>query len=253
MEPLLAQVRQNTQQWLQFLGLAIVIGFSILTWVLKKLQEQNARKKVQEEIERRELEHLRTGHAPAPSHHAAPATHEVPRSETETDRRLEELRRRREALARRRAEEAGARQPGPREPIPASVVLRPPPAPIQNRPAQPIIFIPGSSGPIIVQRSTPATPPAEARPDRPGRQRSRSKRTAQKAQPQVQPQNRQGTLRERMADAETAPLPLTHVAHSAPSAEGMPLTPADWRRAIVAREIFARPVALRPDNEQTFL
>src|SRR5205085_2089261 len=144
-------------QYIKLIPVVLVVGFSILSWVLRKLQEQATKKKAREKIERRELELLRTGR---PSVEAVPARQApvltpLPVPQSDAEQRLEELRRRREALAKRRAEEAARTAPVPARPSTTSREAGPP----RSQPApepRPMIIISATSGPTVLPAPRPA-------------------------------------------------------------------------------------------------
>jgi len=257
--------------WVRLVGLLIVFGFSLLSWVLRKLQEQAAKKKSQEAIERRELELLRTGRpsvptpgtpaqvrvqtGPAP---AAPAA----ATQSDVDRRIEELRRRREAMARQRAAAGTGPAPTMTPPVPAPAR----PTAAQQRPQAdrppPFVFIPGSSGPIVPQRTPRPAPPTTPIPSQ-GQSPARPKREP-KQEPRRAPAGpaSQGTLAAKLErrDAAHDAKDAAHDARAAigsppiPIARddarvGFPSTAAEWRRALISREVLSPPIALRETDD----
>jgi hypothetical protein len=250
---LLAQGRSgNGPNYIRLIGFLIIVGFSVLSWVLRKIQEQAAKKKAQEAIERRELELLRTGRAEvatAPTNVPSPSAASAPPSQSEVDRRIEELRRRREAMARRRAEEGGR--------VMAPPTSAPPVAPRPAPPERPSVFVPGGAeGPIFVPRqrtdastiARPATPipaPTVARTQQ--EQRAEQPKRGKTASRNAGRGNLAATLQKRdeaqaVKTAETAPpLPPAIIR----SSDAIPRSGAEWRRALIAREVLAPPLGLR--------
>jgi hypothetical protein len=248
--------------YVRLIGFLIVVGFSVLSWVLRKLQEQAAKKKVQDEIEKRELELLRTGRAPstpattqATTPPAASATTTAPPTTAQTDveRRIEDLRRRREAMARRRAEGV----PTPNAPPTGPVQARPPAAPAP-RTERPVVFVPGSSGPIVPPRPR-ATPPVAPSQPRAAPVPPKAKRPTREEQRETKPAPRvagRGTLAERLERRDAAQAAAKPVQPAAgqpvaaqPADTSSPMTPTQWRRAIVARELLAPPISVRADSD----
>jgi hypothetical protein len=260
---LLAQGRgsgNNGPNYIRLIGFLIIVGFSVLSWVLRKVQEQAAKKKAQEAIERRELELLRTGRPESGVMTARVATTSAPPApagppaQSEVDRRIEELRRRREAMARRRAEE-GSRTVTQTSASAPPTAPSPRPAPPPDRPT---VFVPGGSeGPIFVPRqrtdaSTSARPATPA--PRPAVARAKRDQRPEEPKRPAKPASRNGgrghladTLERRDAsqaarNAETAPAPPPLVIRSS---DAIPRSPAEWRRALIAREVLAPPLGLR--------
>jgi hypothetical protein len=242
----LAQSGHGSTNWVRLIGFLIVVGFSVLSWVLRKLQEQAAKRKVQEQIERRELELLRTGRATTEAPQAQAAASGPP-SQSEVDRRIEELRRRREAMARRRVEEGGRTATPPISPTP--------PAPPQDRP---MVFA-GTSGPFVPPRPRPVVlvpPPvpqqARTTPSRPRRDARPDE--AQRAKPTARASGR-GNLASTLEKRDAAR--ADQIAQTAPpapapaprSADAVPRSAAEWRRALISREVLAPPLGLRSSGD----
>jgi outer membrane biosynthesis protein TonB len=229
----------STQQWINLIVIALIVGFSALSWLARKLQEQAARKRALEEIERRREEMLRTGKDPAVLV-AGPAL-------SEQEARLREIAARRQAQLQELRRRAQMRQ---QSGGPVSVRTTPPPTP--PRVATPPVPAPSP-------RPSSATRPPQA----PGRPASRPP-----AKPVPEP-----VRRPRPAPVETRSRPSPPPSRPAASrvVEGeshaerlvpdVPIEPpkprvvlrwftpprsaAEWRRAVVLHEILSLPVAFR--------
>lgn len=221
----------------------IIVAFSTLSWVYRKLQEQKARKAAQDAIERQREEMLRTGRVAddAPS---APAMAPVSgQTLAERQARLRELRRQQ---AQAQAQAGGALGSGQ---VTASPTGAQPPRPTSNVPpgmrevelwpGGPRILVPLPAGPgaggggtqgqsgASRRTATPVAPTAQ--PARP-RQQQRPKRPAQPT-PSPQPQ----TMREQAASEQAAELAtLTRRQALASAASAAANAPAEAAKA--ARE-----------------
>jgi hypothetical protein len=225
--------------WSQIIPVLLVVGLSAMSWIFNQLQKQ-AQKKAQEDRRRKyEEDMLRQG---KPIDQTPGAEVIEARDSREALRRaqLEELRRR----ARGKSGDRAARQ-------------------------GPIILIPGSTGPIVIQ------PGARPRPQGPARGTPVARPpTLPSAKPNITPQQR-AELKRRQAQQRAAeatrkqPKPKPKVTPAPPpepvhrtvpdvlsevTAErasdlvplvGTGLNAMDWRRAIVARELLSPPLALR--------
>lgn len=236
--------------WGHLIWVLAVLGFSFISWLVKQAQEQATKKKEQDEVERRELEALRTGRTAAPpgaplSRSGSTPAPAEPNPRSEVERRVEELRRRREALAQRRSSQSSPVPAQRTPPIPA-----PAPRPAE-RPQAPIVFIPGSSGPIVVPRSRTAQPVArKPAPEQPKPQRRAPKPASAAQQPQhlSAPVHTFEAPRTSGGGDPGAPAPTVSASTRAARTKA-PRTPAEWRRAIIAREILAPPIASRADDD----
>ncbi len=240
----------STQQYFQLIAVAIIFGISFLGWLYRKLKEQAAIKRIEDQRRRREEEILRTGRDP----HAAPPGPEV----------LEERRRQQEVASRRESElqelrrRQGARMGGPIAPGPGSA------APTSGGGI--LIQIPGTAGPIVVKPVPRATRPPSAPPRTPQRQATPQPRPPRPARTRAGPAGKPPKRpAPRPLEPTTPPLespqearPLTGASPETPGSGatearpgllGQPMSPEDWRRALVTREILSAPLALRsPDS-----
>ena len=228
--------------WSQLIPILLVVGLSGLSWIFNQLQKQAAKKAQLEKRRKYEEEMLRTGQPIQAT--AGAETLQVATDARETLRRtqLEELRRR-----------ARARTSGPQGPI---------------------ILIPGSTGPIVLQ---PGPRRPSTRPQAPARGTPAARPQARPAKPALTPQQR-AELKRRQAQAQQSAEPsrkqpkpkavpsreqpeFTH--RTVPDAQpetpasrrgevipviGAGMSAADWRRAIIARELLSPPLALRDDD-----
>lgn len=223
----------NTQNLIQIIAIAIVLGVSGLSWLYRKLREQAALKRIEDERRRRQEELLRTGRDPL----AEPAP---------PDDGGEERRRQHEIAARREAElqELRRRQAG------APIAQRPAPAQVQVPPGI-LIQIPGTSSPIVVKplpgggrvttARTPAPPQRQPRPARPRGPRPTKRPAERKPEPVQRDTPRPSPALEQLP-------PPTSPDAAAPSPH--PTTPEEWRRAIIMREILSPPLAARPPGNR---
>jgi hypothetical protein len=254
---LLAQARGNPQQWLQLIFFLLVVSGSFLSWLFKQLQAKAEQKRRMDAAESRKIESLRTGRGLEASAPAAPPSTSGPtagpRAGPPADRQRELAARRQaqlQELRRRQLERAqGAPAPG-----------RPP----EPRRQTPLIIIPGSTGPIVVERKAAPRPAPPAPPERRQPPREAPRHPATVAAPRAaQPERpkRQRGARQRAQPAPSQAIDreqFTHISQAAPPLEvsrggtpspvtpGAPRTAEDWRRAIMAREILGRPLAERP-------
>ncbi len=242
----------QNQQWVQLIILAIFAGLSGRGWLYRKMREQQALKRIEDERRRREEEILRTGRDPVARPQTAEAVAEQRRVQEIVARReveLRELRRRQSGGAPR---PAGTGEPGI------------------------LIQIPGTRAPIIVRpipRGTRMVPPVPAPPTRPPAPQARPARPARSRG--TPPASRPGTRRpvpQRKPESSIAP-PQDEGAYAqaampgagrpeAPAAPtgtpgsvrppvvGPAMTPEDWRRAFVMRELLAPPLAVRDPSAQ---
>ncbi|MCC6677622.1 MAG: LapA family protein [Phycisphaerales bacterium] len=141
---------QNMQQvpWQKLVLLFIVIGFSLLSWIFKQLQQQRELRRQEMNRQKLEQESLRTGPPAARTAARGPATFEEPAEEAETAaaRRaahLQELRRKRQEALR-----AGRPVGGPRATTSTSTGGVPAQG-IDINLGGVILRIPGSTGPTV--------------------------------------------------------------------------------------------------------
>jgi hypothetical protein len=257
--PFIAQ-SGSTQNWLQLIMLLVVFGGSFLSWMAKKLSEKAEQKRRQDALERRQAEALRTGRpVPEAAPAAAPETDRQRELAARRQAQLQELRRRQQERARKGA--ATGRPAGPTPPAmpqrPQAGVRAPrgpaPGSPIPQRRTgrgedrgapPPLVVIPGSSGPIVVGRVPSPRSPAPAPASRP--QRAVQRRGVQRAAAPPSLESVRPAPQRFTELSEAAPALQTQVVSPpSPVISGVPRSPQDWRRAILAREILSPPLALR--------
>lgn len=228
----------STQQWINLIVIALIVGFSALSWLARKLQEQAARKRALEEIERRREEMLRTGKDPAVLV-AGPAL-------SEQEARLREIAARRQAQLQELRRRAQMRQ---QSGGPVSVRTTPPPTP--PRVATPPVPAP-SPRPSSATRP-PQAPgrPASRPPARPVPEPVRRPRPAPvetRSRPSPPPSRPAARVVEGESHAERL-VPDVPIEPPKPRVVPRWFTPprsaAEWRRAVVLHEILSLPVAFR--------
>ncbi|MFM9995944.1 MAG: hypothetical protein ACKVU4_09095 [Phycisphaerales bacterium] len=218
---------------LNFYIFLAVVAFWIGGAVVRKLREQAQKKRAIDARRQREEDILRTGRDPqkaAPTPEAALELRQQRAVESRRTSELEELRRRR----------AGADRPAP--------------AP-SEAPAGIVIQIPGVAAPIVIKaiprgpglapaRGTPVPPPAA--PQRATRQRPGSKRKPRPSTttPMIEPAPADAA--ESTVFRAAAATPAQSTGLSGPDAVfEAPRTPAEWRRAMILREVLGTPVGMR--------
>jgi len=244
------------QTWINILIFVLVIGGPILGRILQWLGEQKKAKDRERRLEAARLEALRTGRPVAEVLGAQTAATTAQPPASPSDRVQELARRRQEQLQELRRRQQAARQqqtqartlPGPAQPRPGGV-LRPPTPPQRPLPR---------AGQPIPQRSAPR--PGQPFPQRPGQRLPGAARPVP-----LPPKQRQRppapVPAPKPAQAPTEPEPVraaTPIAQAPapqpPTAAplvgavtilGHQMTPADWRRFVIAREILDPPLALR--------
>ncbi len=219
--------------WYHLVGLIIIVGFSVISWIYRQLKEQANKKKARDLIEERQREMLRTGRDPGAVAMQAESAEE--------DRRRQEIAARREAqLAelRRRAQMRQQQGAGAAPPVAAPT---PPPVPQTLAPTHAT-----ASGRTLSSRGSMGPPPAqrvEQRPVYPApapRQQARPVQKPVRAKPTPRPQVRVEEPEEthRLVADEPAARKVAVVSAA-------PRTPEEWRRAIIANEILSPPLAVR--------
>lgn len=240
---------------LNLLFIVAVVGFSVVSWVVRKLQEQSAIRRQQQLRERMRLEALRTGRIPT---EADPAP--------TPEQRLAELAARRAEMIRR----------GTPPPVQTRAnAPRPPQVPQRSVPARQVPTGPRPSGQRPVPQARvpqPPRPPAQRPVQRPGPRPV--PRAPSPNQPLSPAQRRQEMIeaRRRAAEAKArsqskpkrapaprpqpkhdAPLQVTPIAEIDPFAAGkakIRISRSKLREAIVLREILDAPIALRREENE---
>ncbi|MBM4107931.1 MAG: hypothetical protein FJ255_03835 [Phycisphaerae bacterium] len=225
----------STQQWVNLLVVAMIVGFSAIGWVVRKLQEQAAKKRAIEEVERRRSELLRTGKDPALGGPAGPPM-------TEQEARLREIAARRQAQLQELRRRAQARQ---QQEGPGPVVVRAPTAgtpgrvPIPATVAQPV--------PRVVRRPSAARPARAAQPTaRPPQPRPAHQASADAKPKHVPPAHdvSEHPEGESFAHRLVPDVPIEAPVRAPVKTRFVPRSAADWRKALVLREIIKPPPGL---------
>lgn len=257
-------------QYFHLIVIVLIVGSSAISWAFKKLQEQRARKQVADEIERRRLEMLRTGRDPGPRGEIA-MEESRPEHDPESGRRAELARRRREQIEelRRRAAQRQAGQSGtlPTAPTAAGpgAATQTPPPPLQQ---EVVIQLPGgrvlripAPAPAGADIRPPQTarqgpkqsprPPKPPRAPRPPKDQSARAAGALAASADTGESTTQRLVESRAAAAYDIPKEgAARVSDTAPLVlAGAPMTPEQWRRALIASELLAKPLSLRPPGQ----
>jgi len=225
--------------WMQLIFVILVFGGGALQWVLRKLGEQAAQRKAQQGVARQRTEVLRTGRASTQS--ATSTAQAQPDVDLDSiaarrQRQLEELRRRQQA-ARRPTNTPQARP-------------RPPQPPQQARSQQA-----GKS------RQTAADLPSAVnrKANTSGKQTTLHALEHATTRPQKAHSHSADTGSEVLSDKlaresrqEAAKKEAKRKVEHASSAHGLvPRTAKEWRRAIIASEILAKPLSERSAEQHT--
>lgn len=247
---------QNFSNYIQFIIFGLFIGFSVIAWAIRQLNEQRVKRQYLQQRERQRIETLRTGRTTEQTESPPP-----PQMLT-TEQRLAEIARRRQAeMAKRRQAQQQA---------PVSVRTTPAPPPISRNPAPraPMPRPPGSRVPTA-RPPLPTAPRPQPRPMPVPAPTAGGKLNAAQRRAMVLEARR----RELEARKPPAPTPLhdtegllIHVDHSGltafpgdktdklgpavPQALHAGLTdPQSLRNAFILKEILDAPVSLRHDAE----
>lgn len=228
--------------YVQLIVLLIVMGFSGLSWLFRKIQEQAAKKRAMDQLERRKLEALRTGRdvgAEASGDVDAQAREQAARRRAQ----IEELRRRQQERSRAKVNVPAAERTPPMRPLP------------------PILRVPGSSGPTVPQRGPGRTTSIKPVPVPKPQRATQEKRRPQPPKPARRPleqrpvESRRITApleQQQLTAAPPEPAPAREVL--AVTGVSRPRSAAEWRRAIVLSELLSPPKALRgPGDEESGL
>ncbi|MGE3110006.1 MAG: hypothetical protein AB7G11_06200 [Phycisphaerales bacterium] len=233
------------------------VSVSVISWIAKTLQEQKKIKDAREAARRRQEQLLRTGRddastiatstaptgadAPPPTPLTTTPTFSAPSSHADARRRLQELaERRKQQLDELRRRQAGSPPATPMQPpSPVAVEQRPP-----TRPATP------TARPVPAR---PAAPQPSARPKQP-KTSKRQGREPQQAEARARREQSERAAAHTVRDAqatpdsyEPQPRPRPAAAIALAGARAGSLSPGDWRRAILLREILDRPMSERDD------
>lgn len=229
--------------WYHLVGLIIIVGFSVISWLYRQLKEQSEKKRAKDMMVERQREMLRTGRDPGEQQ-----TQMGPVGSEEDQRRREIATRREAQLAELRRRAQMRQQQGDRPIAPPPILSgpattsspSPPPVPRTRPMSAPL----GSSGTTVPQRASMGpTPAPPARPSRtPVRPPQRAKPVKQfkiaKA-PAPPPEIEGESSTHRLVLEEASPR------RTAVVIMGTPSTPEEWRRAIIVNEILAPPLSMR--------
>ncbi|MBX3376110.1 MAG: hypothetical protein KF678_03805 [Phycisphaeraceae bacterium] len=216
--------------WVHLVILIIFVGFSVISWVYRQLKEQAEKKKARDLLEERKREMLRTGRDPG-------EVFVPPVMVSEEDQRRAEIAARREAQLAELRRRAQLRQQGqvPRT-IPGSAG---PTVPRPTARPQPTAR-PKIQTQEALQRGNDLSPPRATAPRQTARAQTSRPTSAKK--PAVRPvvvEEEPVTQRLVPEQAEASRRVMS------PVVVGVPSTPEEWRRAIIANEILSPPLAVR--------
>jgi FtsZ-interacting cell division protein ZipA len=255
-------------QYMNLIVLLIIIGVSVISFVFRKLQEEAERRAARDEKARREMERLRTGREPGPETESADQMQRAQELQARRQAQLQELRRRQQERARTQQttvtlEEARI---GPASAQPtANAGTGAGTAPSRQ---SPIVWVPGSSGPTVPQRS----PTTARRPQTPQTAGTKPRQqTTPTARPQVATRPQQTTRHEplgkpaskslfRAPPPPPPPPPPVVPAREVYDRTGKrtPLTKSvrpgsaeEWRRAIIMHEILSPSLAMRSAGDDS--
>lgn len=257
--------------WLQLLIPLLFIAGPIIGKTAEWMQKQKKLKAAEQGREAAELEALRTGPRPAPratrAQTRAPATVQTrtqTSGESAAERMRELARRRQEQLQEYRRQQQATRTSPPRPPTPARTPQRVPTRQ-QGRPAP--TARPPTGQPT--RRPQPARPP-QPQPV-PAHNQGREKlsesvhqidrRPFDSLAPRQAPPSRRGTPAAAESVAKSAQIRKTEIGGNFPATTSTPkrthqsifgagMSPTDWRRMVIAREVLGPPIGLRKPGEQ---
>lgn len=249
------------QQWINILIILLVVGGPILGRLLQWLGEQKKARERQRALEAARLEALRTGQ---PLDQVIIG--KVPESAQSPSERMQELaRRRQEQLQELRRRQQQARQqgpvraqtrtaPGPPRPAPMSRPTLPgpqqaqrqrtPPGQTPPRPQAPVRR-PQTVRPLPQQRGPAQAPPRPAPPPRLAPGPTQAPPPAVRPPPPATPATKAPVEETAIDNPQGRSLPPPRQA----TLLGEPMSAADWRRFIIAREVLGAPLAVRPPEE----
>jgi hypothetical protein len=231
----------NQNNWIQLLVALIVLGGPILQKVLQVLAKQKAKSRADLLRQKQMEEALRTGR-PVGEEPQPTARAEADLVAARRKAQLEELRRR----ARERAQPSGPiasipGSPGPTVPMGRPAPQARPQAQPQQRPQRPATNQRPTSPSRPAQRP-PTSPPA--RTGRQGAGQSAERRQAPAPPPPRPVMAPPEPSRRLVPEAPVAPRPV-EVARRSGVLSVRTASVADWRRAIIMREVLDPPLALR--------
>lgn len=254
-------------QWLQYLIIILFLGFSALSWIVRKLQEQKAVKELRDRELRRQESFLRTGRQ---EERDSTAGHGPPGEARSDIDRLREIIAQEESRHTEKAD-SGSASSTPGGPITAELWPGGPvvvisqggattaptssgPAPVRPAPMTPAPTATSRRSPSVAPARTPSRPASNA----PNKKRRRDGQDRSQSVPLDDHQRRAAVFRRQVEQEELSErrqIAQQQAAHLAAQARTLvPHTPEDWRRAIIASELLARPVSLRqsPDTNSVW-
>ena len=226
----------------------IIIGVTVIQWVFGKLQEQAAQKRAQQ----------RLGQRPGSPPTTLPKRPVSSASPTITQRELQARRQAQLRALRQRQARLTQRQTPSRAPQTPTVLPRPSTAPTRSsppvRPPRPAAAPPArrAARAPLHSSSRPLPSRVSRRPDmpqatkRPAAGRQQTKQGERSLHVIRQAHKRAAETFEKDLSEPTTVAKRTGRQPSASLVSAIPLTRADWRRAIIASEILGKPMALRP-------
>ncbi|MDX2018157.1 MAG: hypothetical protein SFY95_11040 [Planctomycetota bacterium] len=248
-------------QWLfqnsQVVFLLLIVGFSVLSWVMRKLQEQSIKRRREQAEQARQMEMLRTGRDPSTGEAVRAQPGVVPQAsmpaqpqgrpvdaETLRQRQLQELR--------RRARERSRQQPGGGGVVLSPVPQAPPRVPSRASGSRPPS---GTMQPTPFPAGTypPRQAPSRASAPKPAQPKATPARQAPKrpAQPQRQYQPGDGESTTTSVFGGT-PAPLAPALAARPNSDlqlaRIMKGKSVGQAAFVLTEIFGSPVSRRGDD-----
>ncbi len=244
-------------QWLQYLIIILFLGFSALSWIVRKLQEQKAVKELRDRELRRQESFLRTGRQ-----EERDSTGRLgPQGEAKGDiDRLREIIAQEESRQIEKAD-SGSASSTPGGPItaelwpggPVVVISQGGPSTAQTStgpaPMRPVPKATSQRSPSVAPARTPSRPASNA----PSKKRRRDGQDRSQSVALDDHQRRAAVLRRQAEQEELSErrqIAQQQAAHLAAQARALvPHTPEDWRRAIIASELLARPVSLRQSRD----
>lgn len=235
----------------QIIIFLIIVGFSLLSWVYRQMQEQKAKKTARDARLRREAEMLRTGRDPLAPDNPAQATAPQPaRSLAERQAELRDQRRAAPPIP------PAQSAPAPAQPRPAANV---PPGmrEVELWPGGPRVLIPvgnaqptAQTGPGFPTTAAPKSspPPRAQKPKRPNQRPPAA--PASPPQPVYSGPAAFGSRESvRRQQAQMASRPDPEPGPTIPVGRGVPIpiprTPAEWRNALIMNEVLSRPLSER--------
>ena len=253
----------NNPNWLQILFIVLVFGGGAIQWVFRKLAEQRAIQQARSQAEREEMERLRTGRIEAPEQAAPETSVDLDAIAARRQSQLEELRRRQQASRRPTGApvpgQSGANS-GPAGRPTGRPMGKPTGRPTGRPVAGPFIFTPPEESSTNRRDRASVSEAQHAREAA----RASSKRTsalergdAAALEPSALEQHdadhdlSEFAERVRREEADRKAAKQLRMDRRRTTIQGLvPSTPQQWRQAIIASEILAKPISQRPAAQQ---